>query len=65
MCFFSDASYRELKDYRTNCVDPDMAAHFELPRLGKRCSQTPEVLVENSRFKKKDMLMFFRADKEH
>lgn len=40
-----------------------MAAHSELPRLDIRCSQTPEVLVVNSSFMKKDMSMFLRAAK--
>ena len=32
-------SYGQFKDLRTNSVDPDEAAHNELPHLGLRCLQ--------------------------
>ena len=31
-------SYSEFKDKRTNSVDPDEAAHYELPHLDICCS---------------------------
>lgn len=48
-----------------NCVDPDVAAHYVLPRLDIRCSQAPEVLVVNSSFMKKRHVDVFKSSKEH
>ena len=33
-------SFREFKDWRANSVDPDEAAHYELPHLDLHCLQT-------------------------